>query len=226
MTYAIVILRGAQKELADLPENSARPGLTRECGTPERATSLGLIGVAGRASGQQCDLRVQCPILPYDRLEVQTSTRRDGDVDARVAVRSRRSAFPCNWRVRSWGHCRARFIHRLTRRPLRPAGSAVWKAGAARFSPGCAPMIWVDRGSSKTRRGSRMAVSRPACCRRVSGTGGDRLAGMRYGFVGESCGPARALRAVWTAYGQHPCCPQAGHTLGPLAHKLHSANNY
>ncbi len=34
-----------------------------------------------------------------------------------------------------------------------------------------------------------------------------------------------ALRAVWTAYGQHPCCPQAAHTLGPLAHKLHRLNN-
>ncbi len=45
------------------------------------------------------------------------------------------------------------------------------------------------------------------------------------GFVDESCGPARALRAVWTAYGQHPCCPQAAHTLGPLAHKLHRLNN-
>src|ERR671910_1238877 len=28
------------------------------------------------------------------------------------------------------------------------------------------------------------------------------------GLVDESFGPARALRAVWTAYGQHPCCPQ------------------
>jgi hypothetical protein len=25
--------------------------------------------------------------------------------------------------------------------------------------------------------------------------------------------------------GQHPCCPQAAHTLGPLAHKLHRLNN-
>lgn len=48
---------------------------------------------------------------------------------------------------------------------------------------------------------------------------------LAFGFVDESFGPARALRAVWTAYGQHPCCPQAAHTLGPLAHKLHRPYN-
>ena len=31
---------------------------------------------------------------------------------------------------------------------------------------------------------------------------------------------------MWTAYGQHPCCPQAAHTLGPLAHKSTGLNNY
>ncbi len=55
--------------------------------TPERASMLGAIGVAGRASGQQCDLRVQCPMPPYDALGVQMATHLDGDVDARVAVR-------------------------------------------------------------------------------------------------------------------------------------------
>ena len=44
-------------------------------------------------------------------------------------------------------------------------------------------------------------------------------------LVDEPFGPARALRAVWAAYGQHPCCPQAAHTLGPIAHKLHRPNN-
>ena len=41
----------------------------------------------------------------------------------------------------------------------------------------------------------------------------------------ESFGAAFALRAVWTARGQHPCCPPPAHTLGPLAHRVHKDNN-
>jgi Ni,Fe-hydrogenase III large subunit/Ni,Fe-hydrogenase III component G len=76
-------LQEIYEEHPGLQDRLANTGLI----TPERATSLGLIGVAGRASGQQCDLRVECPTAPYDRLAVQMATHRDGDVDARVAVR-------------------------------------------------------------------------------------------------------------------------------------------
>lgn len=59
------------------------------CGrvTPELANQLGLTGLAGRASGYAWDLRVEFPVPPYDRLEVQMATHRNGDVAARVTVR-------------------------------------------------------------------------------------------------------------------------------------------
>lgn len=55
--------------------------------TPELAGRLGLIGLAGRASGQAFDLRCDCPAPPYDRLPVRLVTRTAGDVAARVEVR-------------------------------------------------------------------------------------------------------------------------------------------
>ncbi len=55
--------------------------------TPELARQLGLIGLAGRASGQAWDLRVQLPPAPYDHLNLRMAMHRDGDVAARVAVR-------------------------------------------------------------------------------------------------------------------------------------------
>jgi Ni,Fe-hydrogenase III large subunit len=54
---------------------------------PQLAARLGLTGLAGRASGQAFDLRADCPAPPYDRLEVRTVVRDEGDVAARVAVR-------------------------------------------------------------------------------------------------------------------------------------------
>ncbi len=54
---------------------------------PAMAARLGLIGLAGRASSQAWDLRVQFPCAPYDRLEVNMATDRRGDVLARVEVR-------------------------------------------------------------------------------------------------------------------------------------------
>jgi len=59
------------------------------CGrvAPELAARLGLIGLAGRASGQAWDLRVEYPCVPYGELEVRMATHRNGDVAARVTVR-------------------------------------------------------------------------------------------------------------------------------------------
>ncbi len=60
-----------------------------ECGcvTPELAARLGLIGLAGRASAQACDVRVTHPCTPYRELEVKMISRKSGDVAARVAMR-------------------------------------------------------------------------------------------------------------------------------------------
>ena len=54
---------------------------------PELAAKLGLTGLAGRASGQLLDLRVQFPAAPYDQLQVSMTTQSCGDVAARVNVR-------------------------------------------------------------------------------------------------------------------------------------------
>ncbi len=51
------------------------------------ALRLGLAGMAGRASGQAYDLRVDLPCAPYDALQVQRCGGTDGDVAARVALR-------------------------------------------------------------------------------------------------------------------------------------------
>ncbi|MEO8062310.1 MAG: Ni,Fe-hydrogenase III large subunit [Pseudomonadota bacterium] len=55
--------------------------------TPQLAAQLGLTGLAGRASGQAYDLRVDLPCEPYAQLAVRKMVSREGDVAARVAVR-------------------------------------------------------------------------------------------------------------------------------------------
>jgi Ni,Fe-hydrogenase III large subunit/Ni,Fe-hydrogenase III component G len=55
--------------------------------SPELAARLGLIGLAGRASGQAFDLRTDLPCAPYPDLAPARIVRTEGDVAARVAVR-------------------------------------------------------------------------------------------------------------------------------------------
>jgi len=55
--------------------------------SPSLAAQMGLAGLAGRASAQALDLRAQFPAAPYDQLEVNIVTQRNGDVAARVMVR-------------------------------------------------------------------------------------------------------------------------------------------
>jgi len=59
------------------------------CGklSAETAASLGVVGLAARASGLAIDARVYPACAPYDRLEPRMCTRRHGDVAARVNVR-------------------------------------------------------------------------------------------------------------------------------------------
>jgi len=54
---------------------------------PALASEMSVAGLVGRASSQAWDLRTQHAIPPYDRLETQIVTHRNGDVAARVAVR-------------------------------------------------------------------------------------------------------------------------------------------
>jgi Ni,Fe-hydrogenase III large subunit/Ni,Fe-hydrogenase III component G len=54
---------------------------------PSLAARLGLTGLAGRASGQHFDLRVDLPWEPYNEIAPKKVSRVEGDVAARVAVR-------------------------------------------------------------------------------------------------------------------------------------------
>jgi Ni,Fe-hydrogenase III large subunit len=54
---------------------------------PDLAVRLGVLGLAGRASGRDHDLRVDLPCAPYTALDVRKQARTEGDVAARVAVR-------------------------------------------------------------------------------------------------------------------------------------------
>jgi Ni,Fe-hydrogenase III large subunit len=55
--------------------------------TPTLARRLGLTGLAGRASGQEFDLRIDLPCEPYNTLSPAKAGSSDGDVAARVTVR-------------------------------------------------------------------------------------------------------------------------------------------
>jgi Ni,Fe-hydrogenase III large subunit/Ni,Fe-hydrogenase III component G len=55
--------------------------------SPDLARALGLAGLAGRASGQAFDLRVDHPCEPYPALEVKKVVYAGGDVAARVNAR-------------------------------------------------------------------------------------------------------------------------------------------
>ncbi|MBE0621086.1 MAG: NADH-quinone oxidoreductase subunit C [Burkholderiales bacterium] len=59
------------------------------CGrlTPNTASKLGVIGLAGRASSQAWDARAQAAPAPYDVLGVRMKTHKNGDVAARVIMR-------------------------------------------------------------------------------------------------------------------------------------------
>jgi Ni,Fe-hydrogenase III large subunit len=77
------ILRTIYDEHAGVRDRFAGAGTV----TAGLAKRLGLIGLAGRASGQDLDLRVDLPCDPYGDLGVRKCAREEGDVAARVAVR-------------------------------------------------------------------------------------------------------------------------------------------
>jgi Ni,Fe-hydrogenase III large subunit/Ni,Fe-hydrogenase III component G len=78
------------RELRDIyDEHAGLQDRFRNCGrvTPELAAKLGVLGLAGRASGRPRDLRCDFPCAPYDLLQVRMAQQTEGDVWARVAVR-------------------------------------------------------------------------------------------------------------------------------------------
>jgi Ni,Fe-hydrogenase III large subunit/Ni,Fe-hydrogenase III component G len=76
-------LKTIYDEHAGLQDRFANTGIVR----PDVAAQRGMTGLAGRASAQAWDVRVQFPHAPYDELEVNMATHRRGDVLARVEVR-------------------------------------------------------------------------------------------------------------------------------------------
>jgi Ni,Fe-hydrogenase III large subunit/Ni,Fe-hydrogenase III component G len=83
MEKTVMLLKSVYDEHAGLQDRFINCGRV----APELASRLGLIGVAGRASAQSWDLRVEYPCLPYTELDVRMATHRNGDVAARVTVR-------------------------------------------------------------------------------------------------------------------------------------------
>lgn len=79
----VTVLRGIYEEHAGVQDRFIGAGRVE----PKLAAQLGLCGLAGRASAQAWDARVQFAYAPYDKLEVRMATYRNGDVAARVIVR-------------------------------------------------------------------------------------------------------------------------------------------
>jgi len=63
--------------------------------SPELARRLGVVGLVGRASGQELDARADFRAAPYDELVPIKVVRQEGDVAARVAVRFDEIAESC-----------------------------------------------------------------------------------------------------------------------------------
>jgi len=83
LTDEVAVLRGIYEEHTGLRDRFAGAGAV----LPELAAWIGLVGLAGRASGQTLDLRVDAACAPYDELAVRRCTQQDGDVLARVTLR-------------------------------------------------------------------------------------------------------------------------------------------
>jgi Ni,Fe-hydrogenase III large subunit len=77
------VIRSIYDDHAGVRDRFAGAGIV----SPDLAAQLGLTGLAGRASGQAYDLRVDLPCEPYTHLSVRKMGSTDGDVAARVAVR-------------------------------------------------------------------------------------------------------------------------------------------
>jgi len=112
-------LRGIYDEHAGLQDRF------RACGRVDAglASKLGLLGLAGRASGQSRDLRRDFPCAPYDSLGVRVAADERGDVAARVAVRFD-EAFES-----------ARLVAIITAALLDPAASGDVRVGAGELPP-------------------------------------------------------------------------------------------
>lgn len=80
---SVTNLRSIYDEHAGLQDRFRGTGRLEQC----VAEKLGALGLVARASGIACDLRVDHPWPPYDRVTPKCMTRSTGDVAARVQLR-------------------------------------------------------------------------------------------------------------------------------------------
>ena len=83
VTGEVRVLRDIYEEHSGLRDRFSAAGRL----DPELASWLGVVGLAGRASGQPLDLRVDLPQAPYEQLGLRRMAQQDGDVLARVTLR-------------------------------------------------------------------------------------------------------------------------------------------
>jgi Ni,Fe-hydrogenase III large subunit/Ni,Fe-hydrogenase III component G len=83
LTDEVAVLRDIYEEHSGLRDRFSGAGTLQ----PDLARWLGVVGLAGRASGQPLDLRLDLEQAPYADLGLQRCGQQDGDVLARVIVR-------------------------------------------------------------------------------------------------------------------------------------------
>ena len=85
----IAIEKGVANLRSIYDEHAGLQDRFREAGRlePELAARFGALGLVARACGLDCDLRVDHPWAPYDRLGTKRMTQSSGDVAARVQIR-------------------------------------------------------------------------------------------------------------------------------------------
>jgi Ni,Fe-hydrogenase III large subunit/Ni,Fe-hydrogenase III component G len=79
----VTVLRQIYEEHAGLRDRFSAAGRLE----PALANWLGVVGMAGRASGQPLDLRLDLGLPPYESLGLRRCVQQDGDVLARVTLR-------------------------------------------------------------------------------------------------------------------------------------------
>ena len=116
---------------------------------PEKARALGIVGVGGRASGVDLDVRRDHPYAAYRHLSWRVPVYQEGDVRRRMQVRID-EVFESFAIIRAAADNLPGGPHRAEARPI-PAGTvrarAPSRAGAERSSTGCeqAPINRLER---------------------------------------------------------------------------------
>ncbi len=132
-------LKEIYDEHAVLQDRFAGTGIVK----PDLALRMGLMGLAGRASAQGWDARVQFPQPPYDQLDVRIAIEPKGDVLARAEVR----------------FCEVRESLRLIREILRSMPPGPIRTPLARPAENAEGLGWVEGWRGPVLVAVRMAAN-------------------------------------------------------------------